>query len=411
MDNQPRVIVKTYSGNENEAMAQFRLDAEYLAKKDYYPTSQTYAPGSYGCAAFIGALLLCLLIIGILIFIYMLIVKPAGKLSVTYEYRPSDLAQLENYEDEKTCPMCAEKVKAEAKICRFCGHKFENTFKKSTSSGVFIPSENGFKELTTIDSGHSFNDIASHLGRHPDTLQGFFHEGPIKCIAFEVFTKNVVFVMTDTKTTTLSKERIDKICKGYDPSIELDNFMAQELLKDAIENQSFSVEFLSRVLELNDNGSNSVLYSDKLGLYLYFSNGFLEDFQSADGLNASAKSLKDLNPKLFERYQKEAAFYWGNDIKKVLKEVNMQIDALYDTSKTISTKYSDLHKTPQGNINYVNLLIAHTNKKVSLSDFLDINHGRYKEIKDSQEPKKFRVNNFMYQSDGELITSVSIIND
>jgi hypothetical protein len=27
--------------------------------------------------------------------------------------------------DAKTCPQCAETVKLEAKVCRFCGHRFE----------------------------------------------------------------------------------------------------------------------------------------------------------------------------------------------------------------------------------------------------------------------------------------------
>jgi hypothetical protein len=56
---------------------------------------------------------------GILILCYMLIVKLDGSLTVTYEWRAVSIE-----EKEKTCPMCAERVRAAALVCRFRGHKF-----------------------------------------------------------------------------------------------------------------------------------------------------------------------------------------------------------------------------------------------------------------------------------------------
>lgn len=122
MTQRPLVIVKNYRGSEQAASRAFQSDAAKLAAEGYFPTSQSWAPGRYGCFAFLLALLLCIVIIGIIIFIYMLVVPPDGTLSVTYTLKvaPASAAAV----DEKTCPRCAEKVKAAAVVCRFCGHQF-----------------------------------------------------------------------------------------------------------------------------------------------------------------------------------------------------------------------------------------------------------------------------------------------
>ena len=130
-------FVKDYKGNPRKATQRFQADAPRMAALGYFPISQSYQPGQYGCGAFIVALLLCLLIIGIVVFIYMLIVKPPGILSVVYEYRPFhnvvDSDESTRMPKElKVCPMCAEIVKGEARICRFCGHEFVNDGIKAT---------------------------------------------------------------------------------------------------------------------------------------------------------------------------------------------------------------------------------------------------------------------------------------
>lgn len=118
-------IVKTYKGSQQDAIAAFQSDSTKMAAERYYPTSQAWAPGAYGCGSFIVALLLCFILIGFLIFLYMLIVKPDGTLTVTYAYKTAAVSTVSSpVEDEKTCPQCAEQVKAAAKICRYCGHSF-----------------------------------------------------------------------------------------------------------------------------------------------------------------------------------------------------------------------------------------------------------------------------------------------
>jgi hypothetical protein len=85
-----QIIVKTYTGREAEATMSFQADAALMAAQGYSPVFQSWAPGQWQSRAFIAALLLSLLIVGIPALVYMLIVTPGGALTVTYGFRERD---------------------------------------------------------------------------------------------------------------------------------------------------------------------------------------------------------------------------------------------------------------------------------------------------------------------------------
>jgi uncharacterized membrane protein len=92
---QPATLIRLYVGKQQEdAAAAFQVEAARLAAQGYYPVGQSWAAGQWGCGAWLFALVLCIFLIGILVFIYMLIVKPDGTLTVTDTLRDHDqLAQ------------------------------------------------------------------------------------------------------------------------------------------------------------------------------------------------------------------------------------------------------------------------------------------------------------------------------
>ena len=114
---QSGIVVRKYQGSQERALRLFQEDSIEMAAKGLSPISQSWVPGQWGAGAFIFALLLCVILIGIVVFFYLLIVKPPGTLTVTYERRATSA-------EEKTCPRCAERIKAAALVCHFCGNEF-----------------------------------------------------------------------------------------------------------------------------------------------------------------------------------------------------------------------------------------------------------------------------------------------
>lgn len=81
----PATLVRTYQGKPDDAAQQAAVDAAALAASGYVEVSRIYAPGSWGCGAFLIAIALILVVgLGLLILAYLVIVKPDGTLTVTY---------------------------------------------------------------------------------------------------------------------------------------------------------------------------------------------------------------------------------------------------------------------------------------------------------------------------------------
>lgn len=271
------------------------------------------------------------------------------------------------------------------------------TFKQGKSSGIFIPNGNSFKELTSIEKT-SINNIAKHLGYNQDMIYSYFgslndDDSVIKSVVFEIFTNNIIFVYTSEDTIFLSNAMVQKYMRHFDFKTEFDAVKVEGILEDGIENATLTYDYLKKVLSLNPLSEKSSVLSPRLDLVLQFENGILTGFQSSDGLNSWAKYWKSINSSLFESYKREAEHFWGKqNTTSVIREINAQAECFASTPQALDNPNCALHRSIFNNINFANLLLAHHGETISISDFITLNHGRYKKVSDNQ----YIVGQFIY---------------
>jgi len=275
-------------------------------------------------------------------------------------------------------------------------------FKSKKSTGIFIPDGLNYKELTTYSGNGSINDIAKYLGYEESQTHTYFGDfdesNDIRFIILKVFTRDIVFIGTKDTVLTLSKYKVDYFLRDLDLLSEFDSVSVKAILEKGIEEKSLPIKFLSDIFKIQNPDLNGTFFVKEIDLFLHFSEGFLVDFQSSNGLNDWANYFMNINPVIISTYEKVAKLYWGNNIGKVLNEINIQADALSVTPEGMKNEYIPLHTTEFGTINFAMLMVCHYNKPITFEEFMEINHGRVKEINQNEQDdiKTYKVDNFAY---------------
>ena len=82
------IFIRGYGGDTYEKLIEaYHRDASLLLDQGYEPTGQHYVDGQWGFVMAVVATVTIPLLIGVIVWAYLLVKRPIGTLTVTYVYR------------------------------------------------------------------------------------------------------------------------------------------------------------------------------------------------------------------------------------------------------------------------------------------------------------------------------------
>lgn len=281
---------------------------------------------------------------------------------------------------------------------------------RRTSTGVFIPSENGgYHEAKDVPENSSLIGLMSYFGYDTTQIEIVFttdRKNKVSNIALEIFTRNIVFALTDKKNTFITDRDIKNCLSDFSVTKHYESMKIKDILEAGIEAESLTVEFLSRVLNMSNLSRNGMFYSNKIKTYLYFTNGILTNFQYDDGFSHWAKHLQKVNKTVYDRISKGAYKYRAGDDFQLQKEINIQCEAWGNLPNAFGNEFVHLHTYENGLVNLHMIRVTHYGYPITMKSFQELNFGRYQVISnDSNGEFVLRLNLFDYRftADGSLI--------
>lgn len=288
-------------------------------------------------------------------------------------------------------------------------------FRKKNLFGVWIRNQDGFKLLEGEKSKGSINDISIHLGYNPyhiHTYHGNFNKkSNIEIIAFEVFTKNIVFILVRNYKVRITQRHINRFLKKFEFKQEYDSVFVRDYLLEGIADKSLNIEFLSKVLEFQNENHNGEYYIKMLGVNLFFINGILASFKIDNDLEEWARHFQEVNKDLIANYARTAKKYWKDDYEMIYLEVNKQSEALANTPSGFLNEFIKLHRDEFNTVNFLMLLVCHYDLKINEKQFVHFNHGRFQRlVLEKANIKIYHLRKYAYYFDekGQLNQTIKI---
>lgn len=269
------------------------------------------------------------------------------------------------------------------------------------STGFFVPNGDDFIELPDlIGVQTSYDEVAHHLGYTAEQLD--IHvanpskSGGIKGVLLELFTERIILVHTDDQLKGVTPKQVASFLQTFRaPS---STHQVEYQFREGIAKRSLPAAFFERVFSLPTIEPGAIVSVPEIGYILFFNEGYLDHFQPSDGLNAESKQVSQLASDLVARREKEAHLFWGNQPGKIAWEVNRQMEAYMQVPMQRNNPFIPLHRTPYGTVNYAMLLVCHYEQPITLAEFQQINHGRYKTVANANgELRIFTVGQFRYE--------------
>lgn len=253
-------------------------------------------------------------------------------------------------------------------------------FESNEESNFFIPTKEGnFIPATNIPDNVSFNEAAKILGHDSNQYYSYIPgNGADLSIMFESFTGHILYVFVNEKTNKLDSSRVKQALREYSFTEEYDYSQYYNDIEEGIRKMNLSKGFFKKVLKQNSD----VMIDARFNTRLIFENEILVRMESLDSLSKEAKSLRDKSPQKYNRIKKYAESYSiSQDV--VFKEINMQVEALFQMPFTLYGNFSEFYVEVNDDIwttNYVMCAVALAKKQINFDDFKLISHEEYSNV-------------------------------